>query len=502
MVSTIEADSSFMPPSPVNAYGSLDQFARYRLWKDQHVPLLYDWLTSRVLSWPHGALQWGASVPPPANESFRRPFSSTAPSTSRTLFMAERTEDPSKDPNTLIQYEVRVVNELVNKPSEIAKPWIDNGAANDRDMNANRDFVLRKRICHPGEVNAIRLISPTVVVTHTDSPNLFLWDMQRQPHRKPSEKQINTPTCVLVGHEKNAEFAVDVSPHGISSTSASDATVVSGGSDHHVLLWRLRDYEACGGQLRAAVSMRGSATSGTSVSNTGVAGPSSGHSDIVEDVSISSMDPSLVVSVGRDSTMILWDVRDTSRPTLKVTEAHVGDINCCSIGGINGQLIATGGADHVLRLWDVRKLKGLSGSPSALTTLRGHIDQVTNVSWNRFEHSVLASGSDDGDVLIWRLDTNKDSEINGTDDTTNGISMEPAHSRELLFRHVGHKMTPSKITDLDWLPHTTDRWCVASLSESQYGGSTVQLWRMSDLVHRPKQDIVDDLERHSSERAN
>lgn len=467
------------------------------------MPLLYDWLTSRVLSWPHGALQWGAPLPPSLDDSSRRPFPTSSSSSMHTLFMAERTDDPFRDPNTLVQYSVRVIHELVNKPSDVAKPWIEDGNANDRDMNNNQDFSLCKRICHPGEVNAIRLISPTVLVTHTDSPKLFIWDMQRQPHRKPNEKQLNTPTCVLIGHEKNADYAIDVSPHGLSSASPRDPSVVSGGSDHHVLLWRVRDYETCGGQLQAAVCMRGSTPAGSANAHAAVGNARDGHSGVVEDVSFGIADPSLVVSVGRDAAMILWDVRDTGRPALKVNKAHAGDVNCCAVGGVDGRTIASGGADQVLRLWDVRKLREKNGQPAALKVFRGHVDQVTNVSWNRFQRDVMASGSDDGDILIWRVNAageDKGPKV-GPEGARNGASTDEPKSidnRGLLFRHVGHKQTPSKVTDLDWLPHATDRWCMASLSESQCGGSTVQLWRMSDLIHRPKHEVLEDLRRHTN----
>lgn len=466
------------------------------------MPLLYDWLTSRVLSWPHGALQWGAQLPPSSDDSSRRVYPVSS-SSMRTLFMAERTDDPTRDPNTLVQYSVRVIHELVNKPSDVAKPWIEDGTTNDRDMTNNQDFGLRKRICHPGEVNAIRLISPTVLVTHTDSPKLFIWDMQRQPHRKLNDKQLNTPTCVLIGHEKNADYAIDVSPHGLTSATSQDASVISGGSDHHVLLWRLRDYESCGGQLNAAVCMRGSTPTGSANAHAAVSSAREGHCGVVEDVSFGIADPSLVVSVGRDAAMILWDVRDTGRPALKVNKAHAGDVNCCAVGGIDGQTIVSGGADQVLRLWDVRKLREKSGQPAALEVFRGHGDQVTNVSWNRFQRDVVASGSDDGVILIWRVNAVRDSigAKMGAGETSNGDGFgeeKRTDSRGLLFRHVGHNQTPSKITDLDWLPHTTDPWCMASLSESHCGGSTVQLWRMSDLIHRPKQDVMEDLRRHNN----
>lgn len=477
-----------MAPTPVSAVGSNDKFARYRLWKDQHVPLVYDWLSSRTLSWPHGAVQWGVMAPLPLEESRRLERSSQSFSI-RSLFLAERTDNANnpKDPNTLLQYDVRVVNELVNRPVDIAKPWIEDGSASDRDSPTNRDFAIKKRILHPGEVNRIKLVAANVLVTHTDSPRLLVWDMDRQPDRKKNETEPNRPTCVLTGHEQNAEFAVDVFPHGTSSQSAQNACIASGGSDCNVCFWRLRDYEALHGPLEARVKLTGAK------GHSYVPGSSRlvGHTNVIEDVSFCQDSSDVIVSVGRDSAIVIWDVREGSRPVDKINGAHKGDINCCDFGGLNGSQVITGGSDGLVRVWDHRKLRDSNNKPCPLGTLYGHRKQVTNMSWNRYERDVFASGADDGEVLVWRMgETAKHH--------THGIRQdEGAHSPELLFRHVGHSQFESKITDLHWLPSSSDRWCIASLSESLNGGSTLQLWRMTDLIYRKKEEVVEELRQHN-----
>lgn len=477
-----------MIPTPVNAIGSNDKFARYRLWKDQNVPLVYDWLSSRTLSWPHGAVQWGALTTSHVEEQ-RRIERNSQTFSNRSLFLAERTDNTNnpRDPNTLLQYEVRIVHELVNKPADIAKPWIEDGSASDRDSPSSRDFALRKRILHPGEVNRIRLIAANVVITHTDSPKLLVWDMERQPEPKKNNTEANIPTCVLTGHTQNAEFAVDVSPNGAMSQSARNACIVSGGSDLNVCFWRLRDYEAFYGALEATVIMRG--VSGKPSEPSG-ASRLSGHTDVVEDVSFRYDNPDFVVSVGRDSSMILWDVRTPTQPADKIHKAHQGDVNCCDFGGLDDNQVITGGNDRVVRVWDIRKIRDANNNAQPLGTLYGHRRQITNLSWNRFERNVFASGADDGEVLVWRMGEHAQRHKHMIRQD------EGAHSPELMFRHVGHNQTESKITDLDWLPSSTDRWCMASLSESLNGGSTLQMWRMTDLIYRKKEDVMEELRQH------
>lgn len=489
VVSVTPSADVMTTPNPTSPVGTLDRLARYYVWKEQHVPLLYDWLSSRTLAWPHGAVQWGIPSNPINGDATRRQLSSHQ-FTTRPLFLAERTDanNNPNDPNTLLQYDVRVTNILVNKPMDIAKPWVEESNTNERSSN---DFVLRKRILHPGEVNRIRLVSSSVVITHTDSPNLLVWDMDAQPDRKRNETTPSRPSCVLKGHEKNAEYAIDVSPGRAKARSAHDASIVSGGSDHNVLLWRLRDYESRGMELLPSVRMLGASDS---LSYGASSMRHIGHTDVVEDVSFHAKDASIIVSVGRDAAMALWDARQPSRPVHKVMKAHNGDVNCCDAGGGDGNLILTGGSDCEIRVWDYRKFQDGSGKSTPLRTLRGHSGQITGLTWNQYETNVFASGAEDGEVLVWRINGNDGSE-------TVPISKDIGHSSELLFRHVGHTLTEAKITDLDWLPHASDRWCLSSLSESLRGGSTVQIWRMSDLIHRPREEVMEELRTHATEEA-
>lgn len=91
--------------------------------------------------------------------------------------MTEHMNIPTHDLNILVRYNVRVTHELVNKPSDIAKPWIKDGGVDDRRMISNQDIAPSKRICYPDEVNAIQLVSPAFIITHTESSKLFITDM-------------------------------------------------------------------------------------------------------------------------------------------------------------------------------------------------------------------------------------------------------------------------------------------------------------------------------------
>lgn len=459
--------------SPARPVGTLDRQARLKIWKDQHVPLLYDWISSRSFVWPHGAVQWGSIVP---DDSSSRRDRAQQSFTTRALYLAERTGGFRNDPNTLLHFDVRVVQELTAKPSEIARPWQNDVVATERsDQISTRDFWLRKRIIHPGEVNKIKQIAPNLVVTHTDSKLLYVWDFKSQPDRKRNSVQPSEPNCTLTGHTANADYAIDVSKSS-EHPDNKDVWIVSGGSDCAVLVWRLADAQVSAPHTSPFVRMEGARGMANAV----------GHTATVEDVSFNGNDRNVIASVGRDSAMMVWDVRTPARPISWVEQAHKGDINCCDFGGVHEHCIATGGSDSVIRVWDRRFLKNASNEKKPLRTLYGHANEVTNVMWNRSVPDVCASGGEDGEVLIWR--------VSETDRRPAKQSEIYRSSPELLFRHVGHSMANSKITDLDWLPSDTDPWCVASLSESVgEGGSTLQIWRMSDMIYRSKEEVAADI---------
>nr|GEX06581.1 WD-40 repeat-containing protein MSI4-like [Tanacetum cinerariifolium] len=70
-----------------------------------------------------------------------------------------------------------------------------------------------KTIIHPGEVNRIRELpqNSNIVATHTDSPDVLIWDVESQPNRHAVLGATESrPDLILSGHQENAEFALDM----------------------------------------------------------------------------------------------------------------------------------------------------------------------------------------------------------------------------------------------------------------------------------------------------
>ncbi|KAL7608233.1 WD-40 repeat-containing protein MSI4 [Lactuca sativa] len=101
--------------------------------------------------------------------------------------------------------------------------------------------------------------------------------------------------------------------------------------------------------------------------------------------------------------------------------------------------------------------------------------------WSPDKSSIFGSSAEDGVLNIW--DHNKVGERSGP-----ASKFAPG----LLFRHSGHR---DKVVDFYWNSH--DPWTIVSVSddgESTGGGGTLQIWRMIDLIHRPQEEVINELE--------
>ena len=257
--------------------------------------------------WPSLTCRWG----PPATAG-----SANAGAGSRSrqrLYLSEQTVGSS--PNTLIAAHVDVALPRCTSADAVARAW--------GEGSSSAAFRKGKTLFHPGEVNKIREVNGVapaeVVVTHSDCPEVFVWNMGAQPDRSgDTHKEPSAPSCLLLGHTADAEFAL--------ATAASSPAVASGGKDKTVCLWQLRDADS---SLLQPSSVDTAAAAGapagrTSLNSGGLGGLGAlpppaprlnqrmrftGHSDTVEDISFHPTSDELLCSVGDDSSLCFWDAR-------------------------------------------------------------------------------------------------------------------------------------------------------------------------------------------------
>ncbi|XP_021807190.1 WD-40 repeat-containing protein MSI4 [Prunus avium] len=443
---------------------------KYTQWKSL-VPVLYDWLANHNLVWPSLSCRWGPQLEQATYKNRQR------------LYLSEQTD--GSVPNTLV-----IANCEVVKPRVAAAEHIS-----QFNEEARSPFVKKyKTIIHPGEINRIRELpqNTKIVATHTDSPDVLIWDVEAQPNRHAVLGATSSrPDLILTGHQDNAEFALAMCP--------TEPYVLSGGKDKTVVLWSIQDHISGATTDPAATKSPGSggsiikqnskpgdgndkAADGPSVAPRGIY---YGHEDTVEDVAFCPSSSQEFCSVGDDSCLILWDARVGSSPATKVEKAHNADLHCVDWNPHDDNLILTGSADNSVRLFDRRNLtSGGVGAP--IYKFEGHKAAVLCVQWCPDKSSVFGSSAEDGLLNIW------DYEKVSKERTTKGPSSPPG----LFFQHAGHR---DKVVDFHW--NASDPWTIVSVSDdcdTTGGGGTLQIWRMSDLIYRPEEEVLAELEKFKS----
>uniref|UniRef100_M0ZR98 WD-repeat protein n=1 Tax=Solanum tuberosum TaxID=4113 RepID=M0ZR98_SOLTU len=324
---------------------------RYTQWKSL-VPVLYDWLANHNLLWPSLSCRWGPQFEQATYKNRQR------------LYLSEQTD--GSVPNTLV-----IANCEVVKPRVAAAQHIS-----QFNEEARSPFVKKfKTIIHPGEVNRIRELpqDSKIVATHTDSPDVLIWDVESQPNRHATLGVNNSrPDLILTGHQDNAEFALAMCP--------SEPFVLSGGKDKSVVLWSIHDHvstlaAADQGETKSPGSGAGNSKPSAEGPTVQARGIFQGHDDTVEDVQFCPSSAQEFCSVGDDSCLILWDARAGSSPAVKVEKAHNADLHCVDWNPHDVNYILTGSADNTVRMFDRRNLtSGGVGSP--IHIFEGHAAAV------------------------------------------------------------------------------------------------------------------------------
>jgi histone-binding protein RBBP4 len=285
---------------------------------------------------------------------------------------------------------------------------------------------------------------------------------------------------ILTGHQDNAEFALAMCP--------TEPFVLSGGKDKSVVLWSIQDHiTTIGTDSKSSGSIIKQTGEGTDKNESPTVGPRGvyhGHEDTVEDVAFSPTSAQEFCSVGDDSCLILWDARTGTNPVTKVEKAHDADLHCVDWNPHDDNLILTGSADNTVRLFDRRKLTA-NGVGSPIYKFEGHKAAVLCVQWSPDKSSVFGSSAEDGLLNIWDYDR--------VSKKSDRAAKSPAG---LFFQHAGHR---DKVVDFHW--NASDPWTIVSVSddcETTGGGGTLQIWRMSDLIYRPEEEVVAELEKFKS----
>ncbi|KAG2249591.1 hypothetical protein Bca52824_089219 [Brassica carinata] len=283
-----------------------------------------------------------------------------------------------------------------------------------------------------------------IVATHTtDSPDVLIWDTETQPDRHAVLGAPHSrPDLILTGHQDNAEFALAMFPTN--------------------LLFFLEF--------------------------------------LIEKSSAQARISQLFCGVSKIISQQL------------VEKAHDADLHCVDWNPHDNNLILTGylfytfeylskgtelllvltlflqilrSADNTVHLFDRRNLTS-NGVGSPIYKFKGHEASVLSVQWSPDKSSVFGSSAEDGLLNIWDYDRVGKKSARAT--------KSPAG---LFFQHAGHR---DNMVDFHW--NVLEPWTIVSVSgnrESNGGGGTLQIWRMSDLIYRPEDEVLTELENFKSQ---
>lgn len=142
------------------------------------------------------------------------------------------------------------------------------------------------------------------------------------------------------------------------------------------------------------------------------------HDSPIRDVAFSPSDTKFV-SASDDNTLKIWDF--TSSANESTFKDHGWDVKAVDWHPQKG-LIVSGSKDHSVRLWDPRTCR-------SLTTLHGHKNAISTVSFSRLRPQLLGTAARDGQSRIFDLRMMRDVAIlRGHEKGVTSLSWHPVHS--------------------------------------------------------------------------
>jgi len=202
--------------------------------------------------------------------------------------------------------------------------------------------ALIRTIDHPGDANALAVLSDGRVVSGSQDGTLRVWDVE-------SSQTLQT----LEGHSS-----------GVLAVAVLDSRrVVSGSYDGTLRVW---DVES--GQILQTLE---------------------GHSDKI--LAVAVLDNRRVVSGSGDGTLRVWDVE--SGQTLQTLEGHSDEILAVAV--LDSRRVVSGSGDGTLRVWDVE-----SGQ-----TLQALEERFNWVAVAVLDSRRVVSGSRTGTLRVWDVES-------------------------------------------------------------------------------------------------
>lgn len=292
----------------------------------------------------------------------------------------------------------------------------DDEAEGDDDVEAS---VSKCSVAHPGTVNRVACFEkePGIVATWCEDACVRVWDLRDFSSRlvaSQKESKLLKKRCV-------ATLALE--DEGYAIAWARDGRLASGDNSGRLNVWASPLTDNGKHQREPSSSWK--------------------TNDSIEDVAWSPTEETVLMSVGCDSAIRVFDTRSKA-PMISVRDAHAGDINCVSWNAAVSYLVATAGDDGIVKVWDLRSFGGAKSSPTEpVGKFSWHQGKpIASCQWDPHDESALVVAAADNTVTVWDLSVEDDQPLpstttiphdNGGGEDDFASSVPP----QLLFIHQG-----------------------------------------------------------------
>lgn len=268
------------------------------------------------------------------------------------------------------------------------------------EINSQNNFKQadsRNLFSHRDSIRCVSISSDErFIASCSEDGAINIWDIQNKKLRSSYK------------YHKNIISSIDFSP--------DSQKLISGSHDQSIKVWNVDDF-VCLQSL-------------------------TGYSNWVRSISSNPVRP--IIAIGSDDSIIrLWDIFTGIPSTLSINGCK-GTIWTISFHP-DGELLASSGEDRIIRIWNIDTGQCISqltghedwiwsvafspnryliasasddqtiklwdfGSGECLETLKGHNDWVHSIAFSPKNPNILASGAEDGTLIIWDLNAENEKE--------------------------------------------------------------------------------------------
>ncbi|KAH8739582.1 WD40 repeat protein [Cryptosporidium ryanae] len=436
---------------------------KHNIWKE-NTSLLYENVMTHILEWPSLSVQWMDKTNSilRGTDDFNEENNETY---NYSLLIGTHTSGVEQD--YIIIMDTVLPKFPIPETCRTFESHTDYAGFKTSQRSNSCKFRQNILIPHDGEPNKV-IHSPSnvdIIASKTTTGNVNLYDLKSMLEGKVNKFPVVTdrkPTLVLSGH--------DLEGWALNWNEINESYLASGSDDMMICVWDFNSGEYNGNSsIEPLVKFKG-------------------HKKSVQDLAWHPSNENLLISVGDDGLIMMWDIRESRTPCYFTNNStdnlnnnnqnnssskkkiigyscfkhsnSTNSLNSVEFNPFQTNLIAVGGSNPAVLLYDIRNMN------SCLHSFNGHTGQINRIKFLLEDVSLLASASSDCTVSIW--DMTKIGMEQRPDEAEDGVP-------ELIFTHSGHT---SPVNDISCFMGDFPTTTFASISEN----NSLHIWNPGETI--------------------